>query len=83
MRKASSSGRVPRVSRRRRRFPGIWLREGGGREEARLVLPRASFDVRESLEFVFDNRRYLLTPIELEEISGNFEIGRYREQIVE
>lgn len=64
-------------------IPGIWLREGNGLDEARLLLPRASFDVRESLEFVFGNRRYVLTPVELDEIGSNFEIGRYREQVIE
>ena len=59
--------------------PGIWLREGNAPGEARLVLPLASFDVRESLEFMHDGQRYLLTPIELEESGYGFEIGRYRE----
>ena len=59
--------------------PGIWLREGNAPGEARLVLPLASFDVRESLEFMHDGQRYLLTPIELEETGYGFEIGRYRE----
>lgn len=64
-------------------IPGIWLREGHTPGEARLVLPNASFDVRESLEFVHDYRRYLLTPVELEEVGSNFEIGRYRESVSE
>lgn len=63
-------------------IPGIWLREEkvGAGGEVRLALPRGSFDVRESLEFVLGERRYALTPMELEEFSGDFEIGRYREQ---
>lgn len=64
-------------------IPGIWLREGRATGEARMVLPSSSFDVRESLEFMHDNRRYSLTPVELEEVGSNFEIGRYRENVAD
>jgi len=64
-------------------IPGIWLYEDSKPGEARLVLPLASFDVRENLEFVQDGRRYLMTPIELEETGGDFEIGRYRESVID
>jgi hypothetical protein len=64
-------------------IPGIWLREDNVPGEARVVLPPASFDVRESLEFAQDGRSYLLTPVELEETGSNFEIGRYRELVTE
>jgi hypothetical protein len=62
-------------------IPGIWLHEDSKPGEARLVLPSASFDVRETLEFVHDGQRYLMVPIELEETGGDFEIGRYRETL--
>jgi hypothetical protein len=62
-------------------IPGILLREASAPGEVRVVMPPASFDVRESLEFSFENQDYLLTPIELEENGGNFEIGRYREHL--
>jgi len=42
-------------------------------------LPGMSFNLRQSLEFIHDERRYLLTPVELEEAGNHFEIGRYRE----
>ena len=64
-------------------IPGIWLREAGAQGETRLVLPVASFDLRESLEFEYDNRRYLLNPIALEESGAGFEIGCYREQRID
>ncbi len=64
-------------------IPGIWLREGGAAGEVRMVLPSTVFDVREKLEFVYDGRRYLLSPVELEEAGSNFEIGRYREQVMD
>lgn len=60
-------------------IPGIWLREGNAPGEARMVLPSLSFNVRQSLEFSHEGRRYLLTPIELEDTGNHFEIGRYRE----
>jgi hypothetical protein len=64
-------------------IPGIWMREGNAPGEARLVLPPASFDLRESLEFCHDDRNYLLTPIELEESGSDYEIARYREHIAD
>lgn len=63
-------------------IPGIWLRDDQASGGMRVVLPRGSFDVRETLEFLQDERRYALTPVELEETGGDFEIGRYREQVV-
>ena len=62
-------------------IPGIWLQEADLPGEARMVLPSASFDVRESLEFLHDGRRYLLAPVELEEVGSGFEIGRYRQSV--
>ena len=63
-------------------IPGIWLRDESGSDVIRMVLPRGSFDVRESLEFVSGDHRYLLTPVELVEADGDFEIGSYREQVL-
>jgi hypothetical protein len=60
-------------------LPGIWLCEGSAPGEARVVLPSMSFDLRQSIEFSHDGRRFLLTPIELDETGSHFEIGRYRE----
>ena len=51
--------------------------------ETRLVLPSLTFDLRESLEFINEGQRYLLTPIDLEESGNNYEIGRYRESVLE
>ena len=64
-------------------IPGIWLREGEVKGETRLVLPSLTFDLRESLEFINEGQRYLLTPIDLEESGNNYEIGRYRESVLE
>ena len=64
-------------------IPGIWLREGEVKGETRLVLPSLTFDLRESLEFISEDKRYLLTPIDLEESGSNYEIGRYRESLLD
>ena len=48
-----------------------------------MVLPNGSFDLRESLEFMHDSRRCLLTPVEFEEAGSGFEIGRYRESVID
>ncbi len=61
-------------------IPGIWLRDGDTPGEARLVMPAGSFDVRVNLEFAYGRQQFVLTPIELEKIGGNLEIGRYRQQ---
>jgi hypothetical protein len=63
-------------------IPGIWLREESGGDLMRLLLPSGSFNVRAVLEFILDGQRHLLTPVELEESEGEFEIGAYREQLL-
>lgn len=62
-------------------IPGIRLAEDRAPGEVRLVLPTATFDIRESLEYCSADRRYLLTPIELVESGNDFEIARYRELV--
>ena len=64
-------------------IPGILLREGNEPGEVRVVLPFASFDVRESLEFSQGDKHYLLVPVELEDSGSGFEIGRYRENVMD
>jgi hypothetical protein len=61
-------------------IPGIWLRGDEATEQIRLVLPSGSFNVRQPLELIQEDKRYLLMPVELEEGGGGFEIGVYREQ---
>ena len=64
-------------------LPGIHLGEGGVRGEVRVLLPSMGFDVRQSLDLTRAGRRFLLTPIELEEAGSGFEVGRYRETPVD
>jgi hypothetical protein len=63
-------------------IPGIWLRGEDRGDLIRLALPSGSFSVRKTLEFVLDGQHYLLTPVELAESGGGFEIGVYREQLL-
>lgn len=50
--------------------------------ELRVVLPPATFDLRESLEYTRDGKRQLLTPVALVEQSADFELGRYRLSLI-
>lgn len=59
-------------------IPGLLLEDGDAPGELRLVLPPASFDLRESLEYSRDGRRLLLTPVALLEQTGDYELARYR-----
>ena len=64
-------------------IPGIWLLDDHVAGVVRLVLPSGSFRVRQILELVHEDKRHLLTPMELEESGGDFEIGVYRERILD
>jgi len=58
--------------------PALWLVDGNEPGEARVVLPPATFDVRESHEFTHEGRRHLLTPVALVEHTMDYEVARYR-----
>lgn len=63
--------------------PALWLRDGNEAGEARILQPPASFNLRESLEFSFDGRNYLLTPVALSEHTSDYELARYRLLVAE
>lgn len=63
--------------------PGLLILDGNQSGEVRVVLPLASFDLRESLEYTKDGRRHLLTPVALLEQTSDFELTRYRLSVVE
>lgn len=71
-RRSGSSAAIP--------VPGMWLRDAGEPTIVRVVLPCGGFNVRETLEFSHDQRLETLTPLELEESTGDYEIGRFRGQ---
>lgn len=56
----------------------LLLREGGVAGEVRVVLPFATFDVRETLHYAQDGRRFELSPVALVEQYGDYELARYR-----
>ena len=58
--------------------PGLLIFDGNAPGEVRVVLPLASFDLRESLEYTKDGQRQLLTPVALLEQTSDFELARYR-----
>jgi hypothetical protein len=62
-------------------IPGICLCPGGEAGVLRFVLPPGAFRVRESLDFALADRRCVLTPMDVEESGGDFEIARFREQL--
>ncbi|HZX31902.1 MAG TPA: hypothetical protein VFF03_11165 [Rhodocyclaceae bacterium] len=61
----------------------LQIQEGNESGEMRFVLPPASFDSRESLEFDQDGKRVLLTPVVLLERSADYEVARYRALVAE
>ena len=63
-------------------IPGILLCGEGDSGEIRVVMPKGSFDVRVNQEYSLGEKRFFLTPLALDETGSNFEIGRYREQLV-
>lgn len=60
-------------------IPGMLLRDGMEEGEVRVVMPPASFDVRENLECEAEGRHLLLTPMDIQESGSDYEIARYRE----
>ena len=64
-------------------IPGVLLQDGGDANELRAVLPPATFDLRESLEYAVDNLRFLLVPVEFLERGADYEIARYRKHVAE
>lgn len=60
--------------------PALMLLDGNEPDELRVVLPPASFDPRESMEYVRDGQRFLLTPVTLIEQTADYELVRYRQR---
>lgn len=59
-------------------IPAVLIDDGNEPGEIRVVLPVATFDLRESLEFVRDGKRMLLSPVAVAEQTADYEIARYR-----
>lgn len=74
-RAASSYAAVPGV-------PALIVQEGCVPGEVRAVLPPATFDLHENLEYTLDSKRYQLTPVSLVEHTADFELARYRQSLI-
>lgn len=59
--------------------PALILLDGNASGEVRVILPLATFDPRESMEYVRDGRRFVLSPITSIETTADFELVRYRQ----
>ena len=64
-------------------IPGLLFEDGCAPGEVRLVLPPASFDLRESMEYRQDGQHVLLVPVALLEQNGEFELASYRRAALE
>lgn len=59
-------------------IPALWIQDGNEPGEIRVVLPPASFDLRENMEFDHGGRRILLAPMAMAESTAEYEVARYR-----
>lgn len=74
-RTASSYAALPGV-------PALIIAEDCAPGEVRVVLPHANFDLRETLEYSSHGKRYHLTPVALVEQTAEFELARYRQNLL-
>jgi len=58
--------------------PALMLLDGNEPNEFRVVLPPATFDPRESMEYVRDGQRFQLMPVSLIEQTADYELARFR-----
>jgi hypothetical protein len=59
-------------------IPALLLRDGGIAGEVRVLLPFASFDLRETLQYAQESKRFQLTPVAIVEQYADYELARYR-----
>ncbi len=60
--------------------PALMLMDGNEPNEFRVVLPPATFNPREEMEYLRESRRYMLAPVALIEKTGDYELVRYRQR---
>jgi hypothetical protein len=58
-------------------LPALLVQDAGVAGEVRVVLPANSFDLRESLEYQLNGRRFLLNPVAQVEQTVDYEVARY------
>ncbi len=59
-------------------IPSLVLQDGNEAGEVRVVLPPASFDLRETLEYPAGDRLQQLVPVAMIEQTADYELARYR-----
>ncbi|WP_153145228.1 hypothetical protein [Dechloromonas sp. H13] len=59
-------------------IPALMIREGNAAGEVRVVMPLASFNANETLEYEEDGQYRLLTPVAFVEQAADCELARYR-----
>ena len=69
-------------SRSGQRERAILIEAGEGTNEMKVIFPPATFDLRESYLLNADGKTRLLSPIELLESGGDYQIGRFRVRLV-
>ncbi|UCV07310.1 hypothetical protein [Dechloromonas denitrificans] len=62
--------------------PALLVLEDSAPGEVRAVLPPMTFDLRESLEYTAGGKRHLLAPVALVEQTADFELARYRQELI-
>ncbi|HXE37348.1 MAG TPA: hypothetical protein VN639_02655, partial [Azonexus sp.] len=73
-RAASSYAALPGV-------PALIIEEGCAAGEVHVVLPPATFDLREIFEYTIQGKRYSLAPVASLEQTADFELVRYRQSV--
>lgn len=62
-------------------IPALMLQDGNAADELRVILPPATFDPREGMEYLSEGRRFLLSPVALIEQTADYELVRYRQLV--
>jgi hypothetical protein len=58
--------------------PALMLLDGNEPDEFRIILPPATFDPRNNMEYARGGQRFQLAPIALIEQTADYELARYR-----
>lgn len=58
--------------------PALMLLDGNEPDEFRIILPPATFDPRDNMEYAHNGQRFQLKPVALIEQTADYELARYR-----
>ncbi len=62
--------------------PALILLDGNEPDEVRVIVPLATFDPRQAMEYARDGRRFVLQPVALVEQTADYELVRYRQGLL-